>query len=361
MTCEDLRDLNRLRDLLKATVKGLMENSSVQATTLMMYVLSLMGDGEKQMEKEKEEKKVRDNEAGVWVTESSSKRTTSDGRAQLMVEEEVKLSGMNRNEKDRKKVNKTGKEEIMGFGLQLLNAGIDKKLFLQTSDESHQLLDLTVDHILFVIRMCRSLGVIQQTLRLVDTLLNWRLEAIKENVIPMKGMRVGSTSPVELLFTLLSDFSATSTDLSRSIFHTLSVLLRDYPQTPLTTEQARALLMLVHRDLGEVSRQASAFELIRVILSRKLVFSELYDLMDELAVMMLQAFSDSTRNQCNRALLAFTLNYPMSDARVEKLITFVLKNVDYDQPSGRLADLHFIQSLIKNLPIEVGMIGGDDS
>ena len=51
----------------------------------------------------------------------------------------------------------------------------------------------------------------------------------------------------------------------------------------------------------------------------------------------------------------------MSDARVEKLITFVLKNVDYDEPSGRLADLHFIQSLIKNLPIEVGMIGGDDS
>ena len=72
-----------------------------------MYVLSLMGDGEKQMEKEKEEKKVRDNEAGVWVTESSSKRTTSDGRAQLMVEEEVKLSGMNRNEKDRKKVKTT--------------------------------------------------------------------------------------------------------------------------------------------------------------------------------------------------------------------------------------------------------------
>ena len=60
-------------------------------------------------------------------------------------------------------------------------------------------------------------------------------------------------------------------------------------------------------------------------------------------------------------MLAFTLNYPMSDARVEKLITFVLKNVDYDEPSGRLADLHFIQSLIKNLPIEVGMIGGDDS
>ena len=110
-------------------------------------------------------------------------------------------------------------------------------------------------------------------------------------------------------------------------------------KTPLSEDQAKALLLLVKRDLNAPERQNAAFSLVRMVLSRKLMISEVYDLMDELAVMMLQAFSDSTRNQCNRALLAFTLNYPMSDARVEKLITFVLKNVDYDEPSGRLADL----------------------
>lgn len=104
------------------------------------------------------------------------------------------------------------------------------------------------------------------------------------------------------------------------------------------------------KDLNDVGKQVAAFELIRVIIDRRLVFSELYDLMDELAVMMLQSFSDSTRNQCSRVLLAFTMNYPMSNKRVEKLITFVLKNVDYDEPSGRLADLHFIQNLTKNMP-----------
>ena len=158
---------------------------------------------------------------------------------------------------------------------------------------------------------------------------------------------------IELLFQLLSDFSATSSDLSRSIFHTLSVLFRQFPKTSLTVEQARALLMLVKRDLNEASKQAAAFELIRVIVARKLMFSELYDLMDELAVMMLQSFSDSTRNQCSRVLLTFTLNYPMSDKRIEKLITFVLKNVDYEEPSGRLANLHFIQNFIKALPVNV--------
>ena len=36
-----------------------------------------------------------------------------------MVEEEVKLTGVDRNEKERKRVNKNSKEELMGFALQV--------------------------------------------------------------------------------------------------------------------------------------------------------------------------------------------------------------------------------------------------
>lgn len=113
--CEDLQQLTKLRELLKATVEGLMENGSMQNSSLIKYALEMMEDGEKQLEKEKEEKRVREEEAGIWVTEASSQRTTSDGRAQLMVEEEVKLTGVDRNEKERKRVNKNSKEELMGF------------------------------------------------------------------------------------------------------------------------------------------------------------------------------------------------------------------------------------------------------
>ena len=125
-TCEDLQQLTKLRELLKATVQGLMENTSVQVTALMKYVLMIMEDGEKQIEKEKEEKRVREEEAGIWVTEASSQRTTSDGRAQLMVENEVKLTGVDRNEKERKRVNKNSKEELMGFALQVIVWDMDK-------------------------------------------------------------------------------------------------------------------------------------------------------------------------------------------------------------------------------------------
>lgn len=115
--CEDLHQLIKLRELLKATVDGLMENGSIQNSTVIRYAIEIMNDGEKQLENEKEEKRIREEEAGVWVTEASSQRTTSDGRAQLMVEDEVKLTGVDRNEKERKRVNKNSKEELMGFAL----------------------------------------------------------------------------------------------------------------------------------------------------------------------------------------------------------------------------------------------------
>ena len=122
--CEDLQQLTKLRELLKATVEGLMENGSMQNSSLIKYALEMMEDGEKQLEKEKEEKRVREEEAGIWVTEASSQRTSSDGRAQLMVEEEVKLTGVDRNEKERKRVNKNSKEELMGFALQVRSGGL---------------------------------------------------------------------------------------------------------------------------------------------------------------------------------------------------------------------------------------------
>lgn len=124
-------------------------------------------------------------------------------------------------------------------------------------------------------------------------------------------------------------------------------------KTPLSEDQAKALLLLVKRDLNAPERQNAAFSLVRMVLSRKLMISEVYDLMDELSVMLLQSFSESTRNQCARVLLVFILNYPMSDKRIEKTVSFLLKNIEYDEPSGRLAVLNLLYSMLKAVPEEV--------
>lgn len=121
----------------------------------------------------------------------------------------------------------------------------------------------------------------------------------------------------------------------------------------MSDKQARALIMLIKRDLNLPEKQNAAFGLLRVILDRRITISEVYDLMDELSVLLLQSFNDSVRNQCSRVLLNFFMNYPMSDHRIEKLLSFLLKNLDYDEPSGRLALTHLLQNMLTSFPADV--------
>ena len=162
---------------------------------------------------------------------------------------------------------------------------------------------------------------------------------------------------------MLADFNTATAEMTRSLFHTITVIYRQFPfkcissvitrKTAMSDKQARALIMLIKRDLNLPDKQTAAFNMLRVILDRKITISEVYDLMDELSVLLLQSFNDSIRNQCSRVLLSFLMNYPMSNSRIEKLITFLLKNLDYDEPSGRLALSHLIQNMLSSFPVDV--------
>lgn len=119
INCENLSHLQILRNLLKSTVNGLMKNSGLQKATLMAYCVSLMNDAEKEILSQQENEKQIQNTTQIWVTGEINKRITSDGRRQLLVEPEQKLTGDNLSESRRKKVNKTGRTELMGFGFQV--------------------------------------------------------------------------------------------------------------------------------------------------------------------------------------------------------------------------------------------------
>lgn len=72
----------------------------------------------------------------------------------------------------------------------MLNAAVGAKVLQQSDPHHHQLLDLVIEHLLFTLRLCKSTPVLAQCLKFVDTLLQWRLEALKNNVEALKGGRV---------------------------------------------------------------------------------------------------------------------------------------------------------------------------
>ena len=119
INCENLSHLQILRKLLHSSVKGLMKNTSIQKSTLIAYCISLMNDAEKEIESSQETNKKIQSTTAIWVTGEITKRITSDGRQQLLVDKERKLTGDNLSEARRKKINKTGRTELMGFGFKV--------------------------------------------------------------------------------------------------------------------------------------------------------------------------------------------------------------------------------------------------
>ena len=146
--------------------------------------------------------------------------------------------------------------------------------------------------------------------------------------------------------------------ISEAVIKKLKKCFADETPIPDLIHQQMKELLLQYCIVGGMPEAVNAFidthnlSRVRRILLRIIDEYE-DDLMDELSVLLLQSFNDSVRNQCSRVLLSFLLNYPMSNNRVEKLLAFLLKNLDYEEPSGRLALLHLLQNMLGAFPIEV--------
>ena len=185
-SCEDAGEMTRLRNVLAATSKGLLANASVLPATLTAYCMSLLHDAERAIASSRAEAKQIAATTEIWTTSSVGPRSTSDGRHNLIVEREQKLTGTNLNEQNRQKVNKASEEEMLGFALQLLNGAVEKKLLVATDATHRRLAESFVDSLLFVLRTCRKASVVRDCLRFVDTLLQWKIDSMTQNVEPLR-------------------------------------------------------------------------------------------------------------------------------------------------------------------------------
>lgn len=176
----------KLRNVLAATVKGLLANASVAPATLAAYCMSLFQDAQRALASMRAEAKQLAATTDIWTTSSVGPRGTSDGRRSLLVEREEKLTGSNLHEASRQKVNKASEEELLDFALQLLNGAVEKRLLVATEPAHRRLAERFVEPLLFVLRTCRSASVVRACLRFVDTLLQWKIDSMAQNVEPLR-------------------------------------------------------------------------------------------------------------------------------------------------------------------------------
>jgi len=75
--------------------------------------------------------------------------------------------------------------------------------------------------------------------------------------------------------------------------------------------------------------------------------------MDRVAKQMVQSQSLPAQQQCSLLLSRFLVTYPLGKRRLQQHLDFLIRNLSYAHPSGRLSVMTLLRSLLSDFPPEL--------
>ena len=343
--CNSRKLLKKIEESLKRLLMGLLNNSSLSTENLMFLIYGLVNDtftalsntnkGNKKFTKNSEDPNVKKNSL---LTQESC----------LIIPLEPKRGG------DKPKVNsRTNQHVIVEFALQLMHHLIKQNRL--NSINHNEMLDPYLP--IFVEFLDgKYLKVTIITLRCLIGFLKYSLPSLT----------TFSKSMAEKLFSLLRTYSGASTNSTNSddtsqrgdnfellmiCYKVISTLIRDCSHFNLSDEQLQVLMHYAERNLYDNYKQASAFNLLKSVLSRKLECEELNDILGKVMKLSIQADSLNVRTQSRQTLLQYMLEYSLQEKKLIKLLEFYIVQLNYEYENGRESALEMLATIFNTFPI----------
>ncbi|XP_038061553.1 small subunit processome component 20 homolog isoform X2 [Patiria miniata] len=138
-------------------------------------------------------------------------------------------------------------------------------------------------------------------------------------------------------------------DIVVSCFKAVTVLVRDVKQHMIDEKQLQVLLTYAEEDMHDHTRQATAFGLLKAILSRKLIVPEMHDVIKKVAQLSITSESPSVRLQCRQVVLNFLLDYPLGN-KLKRHLEFYVRQLNFDLETGRESSLEMLATIFSSFP-----------
>ncbi|XP_044750615.1 small subunit processome component 20 homolog [Coccinella septempunctata] len=185
------------------------------------------------------------------------------------------------------------------------------------------------------------------TLKCLTFIFKWELPSLKKHIKEI-------TSDI---FSILHKYAVAGLskgenfDLVVVSFKAMSVLLRDVKYHIIDQDQLKILLCYVEKDMYDYDRQAVAFNLLKAILIRKLIVSELSEIMEKVAELSITSEMDHVRNQARDVFHKYLMDYPLGK-ELEKHVSFYLSQTSFELQYGRESALAMLKTLIVTFPLK---------
>lgn len=126
-------------------------------------------------------------------------------------------------------------------------------------------------------------------------------------------------------------------------------MVRDVKYYTIETDKLKILLLYVEQDLYNYEKQATAFGLLRAITSRKLIVTELDDVMRKVSELSVTSEAPHVRLQSRLAFHHYVMDYPLGK-KLEEHISFYLGQLDYEVQTGRESALEMVLDFVNSFP-----------